>query len=577
MTSGVRLFLEALFAGKPDDLLILLWTLPEKRSHWFQSVEDAIQFAESARGRDLYVGVGLSSQDYGPSRRCPSNEVAAILGLWADLDLKSDAHPRMTLPGTIEDAMKILPEQFPPTFVVRTGNGAHAWWLFREPLIFESDEERHEAANLALRWQSFLRLNATTHGWAFDRLADLARVLRVAGTQNCKDPANPKPVEIYLQTDRRYNPSDLAEYLEDQGIPDSEAREKAAQTWKENFADKPLVIDPSATVPEDLVSRYMTTDPRFKRTWLRQRDDLKDQTQSGYDLALANFGFEASLSEQQIVDLMIHHRRIHSQRPRTRSEYFQRTIAKAFKRTAGVGSIKPPDTPASDQSDSAGPADPDPQSAKPDSPMARALLFDQISNVLGVRVLRILKITGKEPTYQVELEAAKIELPNVGKLVDQRSFRMAIASAADRLIPKIKAPLWEQIAQGMLNALTVEDGGEETDFVGSVRIYLEHYLSETPFIDSIEGEPIQTRRKPTIIDGKIAICSSDFQAHINKTSNQNLSVKAVASMLAALGASSTRIRGARLRDQSRWLLPLSEFAPDNFNGADKGTSDVRSS
>ena len=101
----VTLFLEALFAGKPDDLLhLLLWTLPEKRSHWFQNVESAIQFAESMRQRDLYVGVGLSGQDYGSSRRCPSNEVAGIVGLWADLDLKSDAHPKAALPATIEDA-----------------------------------------------------------------------------------------------------------------------------------------------------------------------------------------------------------------------------------------------------------------------------------------------------------------------------------------------------------------------------------------------------------------------------------------------------------------------------------------
>ena len=61
------------------------------------------------------------------------------------------------------------------------------------------------------------------------------------------------------QTDRRYNPSDLAEYLEDQGIPDAEEQERTAQAWKENFADKPLVIDPSATVPEDLLARYMAT------------------------------------------------------------------------------------------------------------------------------------------------------------------------------------------------------------------------------------------------------------------------------------------------------------------------------
>ena len=39
MESETRRFLEALFAGKPDELYLLLWTLPEKRSHWFQNIE----------------------------------------------------------------------------------------------------------------------------------------------------------------------------------------------------------------------------------------------------------------------------------------------------------------------------------------------------------------------------------------------------------------------------------------------------------------------------------------------------------------------------------------------------------
>jgi hypothetical protein len=438
LPSEARIFLEALSAGKPDELYLLLWTLPEKRSHWFQEIDVAIKFAESLLERDLYVGVGFSGKDHGATHRCPSCEVAGIVGLWADLDLKSDAHSKTALPTTVEEALQILPDQMAPTFVIRTGNGAHAWWLFREPLIFESDEERRKAGNLAQRWQSLLRVNAAARGWAFDRLADLARVLRVPGTRNCKDPANPKPVEIHQHADRRYNPSEIEEYLEDHAIPDAEEQQRTAQAWKENFSDKPLAIDPSAAVPEDLLTRYMATGSRFKMTWLRQRDDLKDQSQSGYDLALANFGSEAGLSEQQIVDLMIHHRRIHSQRPRTRLDYFQRTIAKAFKRTESAGPIRPLETSAADQSDSAEHADAGPQGARPDSATARALLCEQISSVLGVRVLRILKITGKEPIYQVELEAAKIELSNVSKLVDQRSLRMAIASAADRLIPKIK-------------------------------------------------------------------------------------------------------------------------------------------
>ena len=43
-------------------------------------------------------------------------------------------------------------------------------------------------------------------------------------------------------------------------------------------------------------------------TWLRQRHDLKDQSQSGYDMALAVFGAQSGLTEQQIVDLIVHHR-----------------------------------------------------------------------------------------------------------------------------------------------------------------------------------------------------------------------------------------------------------------------------
>ncbi|MBI4903357.1 MAG: hypothetical protein HY820_06970 [Acidobacteria bacterium] len=556
-------FLESLFAGKPDELHLLLWTLPEKQSNWFQNVERAIQFAGSMRQHDLYVGVGLSGQDYGASRRCPSNEVAGIVGLWADLDLKSDAHPKAVLPATIEDALKILPEQFPPTFVVRTGNGAHAWWLFREPLIFASDEERRDAGNLALRWQSLLRLNAAAHGWSFDRLADLARVLRVPGTQNCKNPASPKPVEIYRQTDRRYNLSDLAEYLDDQEIPDDETQDRAAQAWKAKSSDKPWAVDPSATVSDELLGRYMERDPRFKKTWRRQREDLKDQSQSGYDLALANFGFENGLSEEQVVELIIHHRRIHSQRPRTRLDYFQRTIAKAFRRNEDIAA--PAEVPGQ----------PAPQ--RPDTATARALLCEQISNAIGVRVLRIVKIGGQEPTYRVELEATKVGFASVDKLVGQQSFRMKIASAVEHLVPRIPGKVWDRVAQMMLNALTVEDGGDEADLVGGAKMYVERYLSETAFIDAEEEQPYQTRFKPAVYEGQIAIRSHDLQQHINKAWGENRAIKEVTAMLSALGASSTRLKRTRLRDQSRWLLPSSEFPPESHIGNSGETDDAKSS
>jgi hypothetical protein len=562
MENEARFFLRELFGNKPEELYLLLWTLADKRSRWFRDVDESAKAAKALRQQDVYVGVGLSPEDFGPTHRCPSDKVAGIVGLWADLDLKSEAHSQKSLPRSVEEALSIIPREVPPTIVVTSGNGAHAWWLFKEPFIFDSPDERCRATKLILRWQTLLRLNAASRGWAFDRLADLARVLRVPGTFNNKDPNNRKPVSIHSRFDRRCNPSDLEDYLDDLSIPDPEEQERAVRAWSEQAADKPLVLDLNAGLPEELLQRFMELDLRFKNTWLRQRPDLKDQSQSGYDMALADFGCEAGLSDQQIVDMIVHHRRIHDQGQRTRLDYFQRTLSKARNRLASPAPLAvEAERPAAPPADPTGGAD-SPQPA--DAVQAKALLCEQLSNILGIRILRILKITGKEPTYQVELENATLEFLNVGKLIDQNSLRLTIAAGVDRLIPKIKAKHWERVAQMLLAALTVTEGGEETDLRGSIKLYVDHYLSETSFIDTIEGQPIHALRKPTVINGQIAICSSDLQPHINKTFSQNLSVKAVASMLAAIGATSVRVQGARFREQSRWLLPVAEFDPAHY-------------
>ena len=116
----------------------------------------------------------------------------------------------------------------------------------------------------------------------------------------------------------------------------------------------------------------------------------------------------------------------------------------------------------------------------------------------------------------------------------------------------------------MLDACIVEDGGEEAEFEGAARIHLENYLSETPFIPTPEGQPVQSARKPMIYKEKIAICSSDLHVYISKTTVQNLSIGDVVSMLAALGAKTQRVRGRKLNEQRRWVLPVAEFNPADY-------------
>ena len=208
-----RSFLELLWQYKPEEQYILIWTLQDKRSHWFTDVTKAAEFvAATAKDLDVYVGVGLSKEDHGPARRCKSEEVSGICGIGTDLDLKSEAHGNKPLPTTLADALSVLPKDMPPTIIVATGNGAHAWWLLKEPHPIETEQERADVARLVARWHTMLRLKSAAKGWVYDRLSDLARVLRIAGTQNHKDPANPKDVTVFSQTDRFYNLSDFEEY-----------------------------------------------------------------------------------------------------------------------------------------------------------------------------------------------------------------------------------------------------------------------------------------------------------------------------------------------------------------------------
>jgi len=199
-----------------------------------------------------------------------------------------------------------------------------------------------------------------------------------------------------------------------------------------------------------------------------------------------------------------------------------------------------------------------------DPAAAKALLCERISAVLGVRICRLVKFAGKEPTFRMELEETKVEFPSVRKLMSQKTVRDEIAASTGKIIRKFKGKDWDQLAQAMLDACVIEQG-VENEREGAARMYVAHYLAETGFIDTLVGQQVQNLRKPIVLDGKVAICASNLQVYVNQTMLQILSVKAVASMLAALGGKSIRVRGQKFKEQGRWVLPLDQFDPAEYS------------
>lgn len=199
-------YVRSLWPTMPDGRL-LIWTLPEKTSHWFASNEAdrlASAAAKLAATSNVYLGCGLAPRDFGPNKRCDAEDIIGIPGLWADVDFASPVHKKKNLPPNLENANALaMAMPLAPSLIVHSGHGIYPWWLFSNPWIFVDRQDRQRAAGISRDWQACLKTLAEKNNWTIDGTADLARVLRLPGTINRKaDPISvtveiPEPVRRY--------------------------------------------------------------------------------------------------------------------------------------------------------------------------------------------------------------------------------------------------------------------------------------------------------------------------------------------------------------------------------------------
>jgi hypothetical protein len=216
----VAAFLTLLFGGVVDETgrfrvgQMPIWNRASKRTTWCASIDeaaDAISTASEA-GQDAYFPVALhdpavaldyaqrsENQEAEHKGRAPrtltqayvrgcAESAVAIVGLWLDEDHAEGQHKRDNLPpdlAAVRDYLGQVPHPLGPSIVLDTGGGAHAWLLFREPFLIESEEDRARAASLARRYQTLV-VERVAPQYAHDPTADLARILRVPGALNSK-------------------------------------------------------------------------------------------------------------------------------------------------------------------------------------------------------------------------------------------------------------------------------------------------------------------------------------------------------------------------------------------------------
>jgi P4 family phage/plasmid primase-like protien len=139
--------------------------------------------------RGLFFCVGTLK----PGTKREKANVAEIAFLHADIDFKGI----IDSPADVERKLPLL--RLPPSIVVRSGNGIHAYWLLTEA---STEFDRIEDA---------LRLLADTVGGDM-AVCEVSRLMRLPGSHNTKF-GEFKPVDIIGVSDRRYELDDIEEWL----------------------------------------------------------------------------------------------------------------------------------------------------------------------------------------------------------------------------------------------------------------------------------------------------------------------------------------------------------------------------
>ena len=494
-------FLTALW-GETPGAPVLVWTLPDRLSHWLASPAEADR---DWGDRDVYTSVSLPHPDAKTpaNRRVSAAAAHAIPGLWADVDYQDEAHTKPGLP-TQADALRVLMQDVEtPTILVRSGHGFQAWWLFDEPWVFDTDGERSEAQRLVQWWQATVAqaLDAT-----MDSTHDLARVLRVPGTMNRKG-------EPHVQVEAEVTGGRRTRDLWTRDLRQSSFALGAARNGTSGTLLLTADREPSSSRLELLKEAIPEVGDRLKHRGLQG-----DQSLSGYDLSLASYAVQGDWTDQEIVDLCIMHRGRHKGDLKLdRPDYWERTLRAA-------------------------------RSSR--EPSVSDILEQPLNKLAGLGIERVLEIRDPlypdAPTYRlIDENGGILELPSVTHITKQQLFRDACFVQLRKYPSQVKNVPWDNTVRRIMEETeTINPGHDdhprtkhETD---ETREWVAAYLRQTvPLPSSEEAEALGL---PFMHKGRVHFVLHGFRQWLRSQRDLKVTEKHLSSRLHDIQAENVRVR-----------------------------------
>ena len=210
-------FFSELYKGVPSEKVTYCYTLPGRKCKPF-AVGEMEQLAhramELSATENVYFGLHTMDHAPRPGGRASAEEITGVAFLHGEYDVWGQGHQETRLPETQEEVLNFLHAlEQPPSIIVSSGNGVHTYWLL-EDYVAVTDDNRDNIGRIMRGHEKYTHRLAAEHGWRFDTVSDLARILRVPGTLNHKS-SPPGRVEVIEANLRRYPLAVFEQYAAD--------------------------------------------------------------------------------------------------------------------------------------------------------------------------------------------------------------------------------------------------------------------------------------------------------------------------------------------------------------------------
>lgn len=573
----VERFLVELFgdAVGPEACIVIFDSATKNASFCPSPSSAAETYAAASIKANAYFGVSLQSRrdvhahaaelaaagrKLTEAPRGYASTAKGIGGVWLDVDVDGPGHNnKKRYPPTKTAALELimgLPHR--PSRVLWTGGGYHAWWIFKEPWIFDSHTERARAETLVHGWQK-LAQKATAYD--LDSTFDLARLMRAPGTLNHKygEPVS----QIELQHELLYTPDQFEDWL-------MELPEPARMIEGE------FTLSADLNPPDAKLHAMIQMHPQFGPTWRRERKDLPSQSE--YDLALASMAVGNGWSLQDTVALIVAHRRIGTQNLKIdRPDYYRSTIAKAGQKFKEIESVErlteimqnldagiSPSTPiihvlnSEDHgaiAEAAAEAKPAINGAEaPNKPVNgtevhvqdptvanRTVVIEHLREALGIPITRLVRYTAEQGEYRLCTDDCSVEIGGIDNIMYPERFRSRIADGTRKLPPRFERKDWDPILKSLLFIVEEIDLGVESSASEQATVWLSLYLNaRKPIMD--RERAAKTSQPFWFGRGRVAVFSGNLREWLRTYEGENMSSKILSIRLREIGCTPSRMR-----------------------------------